>query len=40
VKIPTNVGGKEKELVEQIGELYDRKKSSGGGFFGGFGSMS
>jgi hypothetical protein len=30
------VGGKEKELVEQLAELVDKKKSSGG-FFGGFG---
>eukprot|EP01036_Dinobryon_divergens_P025304 gene25304-33833_t len=37
VKIPTSVSGKEKELVEQLAELVDKKKSSGGGFFGGFG---
>lgn len=41
VKIPTNVSGKEKELVEQLSEIVDkdRKKSSsgGGGFFSGFG---
>mmetsp|Transcript_37232 Transcript_37232/g.37917 ORF Transcript_37232/g.37917 Transcript_37232/m.37917 type:complete len:464 (-) Transcript_37232:181-1572(-) len=30
VKIPTNVGGKEKELVEQINDL---SKKKGGGFF-------
>jgi molecular chaperone DnaJ len=34
VKIPQNVSGKEKELIEQIAEL-DKKK--GGGFFSGFG---
>lgn len=37
VKIPTSVSGKEKELVEQLAELVDKKKSSGSGFFGGFG---
>eukprot|EP01039_Chlorochromonas_danica_P002452 gene2452-2687_t len=35
VKIPTNVSGKEKELVEQIADL---QKKRSGGFFGGFGS--
>jgi len=37
VKIPTNVSGKEKELVEQLAEVVDKKKSGGGGFFSGFG---
>jgi hypothetical protein len=36
VKIPTSVSGKEKELVEQLAEVVDKKKSSGG-FFSGFG---
>lgn len=35
VKIPTNISGKEKELVEQIAEVTDKKKT-GGGFFSGF----
>jgi len=35
VKIPSGVSGKEKELVEQIAELQEKKKS--GGFFSGFG---
>lgn len=34
VKIPTNISGKEKELVEKLAEL---QKKSGGGIFGGFG---
>jgi molecular chaperone DnaJ len=38
VKIPTNVYGKEKELVEKLSEIVDKKKTGGGGFFGGFGS--
>lgn len=33
VKIPSNVSGKEKELVEQIAAEASKKK---GGFFGGF----
>jgi len=37
VKIPTSVSGKEKELVEQLAEVVDKKKSGGGGFFSGFG---
>lgn len=36
VKIPQNISGKEKELVEQLSEIVDKKKS-GGGFFSGFG---
>lgn len=36
IKIPTNISGKEKELVEQIAEITEKKKSSGG-FFSGFG---
>jgi molecular chaperone DnaJ len=35
VKIPTNVSGKEKELIEQIAELSGKEKK--GGFFSGFG---
>jgi hypothetical protein len=35
VKIPQNVSGKEKELVEQLAEIVDKKKSSNTGFFGG-----
>eukprot|EP00595_Chromulina_sp_UTEXLB2642_P002016 CAMPEP_0196762172 /NCGR_PEP_ID=MMETSP1095-20130614/1546_1 /TAXON_ID=96789 ORGANISM="Chromulina nebulosa, Strain UTEXLB2642" /NCGR_SAMPLE_ID=MMETSP1095 /ASSEMBLY_ACC=CAM_ASM_000446 /LENGTH=407 /DNA_ID=CAMNT_0042112601 /DNA_START=156 /DNA_END=1379 /DNA_ORIENTATION=- len=35
VKIPTNISGKEKELIEQIAELSEKKKT--GGFFSGFG---
>lgn len=34
VKIPSSVTGKEKELIEQIAELSEKKK---GGFFSGFG---
>ena len=37
MKIPTAVSGKEKELVEQLSEVVDKKKVSKGGFFGGFG---
>eukprot|EP01038_Epipyxis_sp_PR26KG_P008911 gene8911-12019_t len=36
VKIPQNVSGKEKELIEQISEIIDKKKGGGSGFFGGF----
>jgi molecular chaperone DnaJ len=36
VKIPTNVSGKEKELIESISKLSSEKKG-GGGIFGGFG---
>ena len=36
VKIPTSVGGREKELVEEIQNL-DKKKGGGGGFFSNFG---
>lgn len=34
IKIPTNISGKEKELVEQLAELSSKKNS---GFFSGFG---
>lgn len=38
VKIPSNVGGKEKELVEQLSTIVDAKRKGGktGGFFSGF----
>ena len=36
VKIPTNVSGKEKELIEEIQNL-DKKKGVGSSFFSGFG---
>jgi molecular chaperone DnaJ len=35
VKIPQNVSGKEKELVEQLSEVVEKNKKTGG-FFGGF----
>lgn len=43
VKIPTNVSGKEKDLVEELSEIVDKRKSNAGvggggsGFFSGFG---
>jgi molecular chaperone DnaJ len=38
VKIPTNISGKEKELIESIAELSNSTKK--GGFFGGFGGST
>jgi molecular chaperone DnaJ len=37
VKIPNNLSGREKELVEQIAELQQQQDKKKGGFFGGFG---